>query len=206
MMLCAKFGWTNKNVICLRRKQRRRRRTTDKVRSEKLICAFNSGELKQIVPFVDLDTSTVKSYRSFTWKLVLLQLIMNYQILVFFVCLFAWGFSSLSRIFHSNGDVTITGEGLQILTYARHLIMAIEQWGFFSVPLLHVTRGIRNNVIISEDPWHSHLLPSVWQCSCHYLFLWLFTFCRGWESISQPSACGANALTDCVILLSFIII
>ena len=29
-------------------------------------------------------------------------------------------------IFHSYGDVTITGEGLQILTYARHL--TIEQW------------------------------------------------------------------------------
>ena len=32
-----------------------------------------------------------------------------------FACLFAWGFSSHS---HSYGDVTITGEGLHILTYA----------------------------------------------------------------------------------------
>ena len=38
----------------------------------------------------------------------------------FFVCLFLWGLSSYSRIFHSYGDVTITGEGLQILTYAWH--------------------------------------------------------------------------------------
>ena len=30
-----------------------------------------------------------------------------------FVCLFVW-------LFHSFGDVTITVEGLQILTYARH--------------------------------------------------------------------------------------
>ena len=29
-------------------------------------------------------------------------------------------FSSHSRIFHSYGDVTITGEGQQILTYSRH--------------------------------------------------------------------------------------
>ena len=36
------------------------------------------------------------------------------------ICLFVWGLSSHSRIFHSYGDVTITGEGLQILTYARH--------------------------------------------------------------------------------------
>ena len=34
-----------------------------------------------------------------------------------FVCL---GFSSHSRIFHSYGDVTFAGEGLQTLTYARH--------------------------------------------------------------------------------------
>ena len=37
-----------------------------------------------------------------------------------FVCLFVWGLSFHSRIFQSFGDVTITGEGLQILTYTRH--------------------------------------------------------------------------------------
>ena len=37
-----------------------------------------------------------------------------------FVCC-ALGFSSHSKIFHLYRDVTITGEGLQILTYARHL-------------------------------------------------------------------------------------
>ena len=36
-----------------------------------------------------------------------------------------WSLSSHSSIFHSYGDVTIAGEGLQILT--------IEQWGIFSV-------------------------------------------------------------------------
>ena len=35
-------------------------------------------------------------------------------------CLFVWTLSSHSRIFHSFGDVTIAGEGLQILTYAWH--------------------------------------------------------------------------------------
>ena len=34
-----------------------------------------------------------------------------------FLNLLVWGLSSHSRIFHSYGDVTITGEGLQILTY-----------------------------------------------------------------------------------------
>ena len=51
-----------------------------------------------------------------------------------YFCLFV--FSFLSRIFHSYGDVTITGEELQILTYVRHAWPCIEQWGFFSVPYL----------------------------------------------------------------------
>ena len=31
--------------------------------------------------------------------------------------LYDWGFASDSRIFHSFGDITIAGEGVQILTY-----------------------------------------------------------------------------------------
>ena len=38
-----------------------------------------------------------------------------------FVCLFVWGLLSYLGIFRSFGDVTIVGEGLQILTYAGHL-------------------------------------------------------------------------------------
>ena len=34
-------------------------------------------------------------------------------------------------------------------------------------------------LVISEDPWHSHLLPSVWQWSCHYLFLRLRSVSTG---------------------------
>ena len=41
-----------------------------------------------------------------------------------------WSLSANSRILHSYGDFTIADEGLQILTFARH----IEQWGFFNVP------------------------------------------------------------------------
>ena len=39
----------------------------------------------------------------------------------FSVCLFVRGFSSHSGSFLLYGDVTITGEGLQILTFVRHL-------------------------------------------------------------------------------------
>ena len=41
-----------------------------------------------------------------------------------FVCLFVWGFSSHSRIFHSYGDANMTGEGLEILTY----VYARDSW------------------------------------------------------------------------------
>ena len=51
-------------------------------------------------------------------------------------------------------------------------------------------------MVISEDTWHSHLVPSVWQWSCHYLFYDLV--CSGWNTNTQPSACEANALTDCI--------
>ena len=52
-----------------------------------------------------------------------------------FVCLFVLGLPSYSRTFHSYGDVTITGEGLQILIYGPAFV-TIEQAGFFSVPHL----------------------------------------------------------------------
>ena len=58
-----------------------------------------------------------------------------------FVYLFVWGFSSHSRIFHSYGDVTITGEGLQILTDARHSCPLISERAKRTV-----TRGIQLHV------------------------------------------------------------
>ena len=69
-----------------------------------------------------------------------------------------WG-SSHSRIFHSYGDVTIAGEGLQILIYARH------SWPLSSEGSLachiYCDTGHLFIIVISEDPRHSYLLPSV---------------------------------------------
>ena len=83
-----------------------------------------------------------------------------------YVCLFVLGLSSHSRIFHSYGDLTITVEGLQILTYARH------SWPLSSEDSLtchtYCDTGHPFIMFISENPWHS-LLLSVWQQSCHYL-------------------------------------
>ena len=69
---------------------------------------------------------------------------------------------------HSFGDVTSTVDGLQIFTYDG-------QWwplgsdGSFACPTNSDT-GHNFIMVISEDPWHSHLLPNVWQWSCQYLF------------------------------------
>ena len=74
--------------------------------------------------------------------------------------LFVWFFLSHSRICLSYGDVTIIGEGLQILNYALH------SWPINSKGSLacHTYCGTVHPfiMVISEDPWHSHLLSSVW--------------------------------------------
>ena len=85
-----------------------------------------------------------------------------------FVCLFVCCFLSSSRIFHSYTDVTITGEGLQIFSFARHS-WPLSSEGSIAC-LTYCDTGHSFLMVISEDPWHSHLLPSVWQWGCHYLF------------------------------------
>ena len=71
---------------------------------------------------------------------------------LYFICLFVCMglIVQLERIFHSYGDVTITGEGLQILTYARH------SWPFISKGSLayHTIcdTGHPFIMVISEDP------------------------------------------------------
>ena len=101
--------------------------------------------------------------------------------------LFVWGFTSHSRVF--------------LLIWRRHyyrwraanfdlcsaLMAAIEQWGFFNV--LHLMwHGTSVIMVISEDPWHWHLLPSVWQWSCHYLFSRLRPIAGGIRTLNPPLA------------------
>ena len=72
---------------------------------------------------------------------------------------------------HPYGDDTIAGEGLQIMTYAR------QSWPLSSEDSLtchiYCDMGLPFIMVISKDPWHSHLMLSVWQWSCNYLFLQL---------------------------------
>ena len=41
-------------------------------------------------------------------------------------------------------------------------------------------------MVISEDPWHSHLLPTVQQWSWHYLFYWLKSVVAGIRTQNLP--------------------
>ena len=48
--------------------------------------------------------------------------------------------------------------------------MVIEQWGFFfSMCQTYCDTEQPFIMVITDDPWHSHLLPNVWQWICHYL-------------------------------------
>ena len=74
-------------------------------------------------------------------------------------------------------------------------LMAIENWWLFMYHTCCDT-GQPFFIVISDDPWHSRLLPSVWQWSCHYLLKrlrcvptgdWnLISFMRGERSTITP--------------------
>ena len=51
-------------------------------------------------------------------------------------------------------------------------------------------------MIISEEQWHSHLLPSVWQWSCHYLFLQLRSVAAGILTPNLPRTGQKYAICD----------
>ena len=110
-----------------------------------------------------------------------------------FVCFGA--FSSISRNVSvpSHGDVSNTGEGMQIWTYTRHSRPLSSDRGFIRMPHL-LWYLISVYMVISEDPWHPHLLPSVWQWSYHYLFLRLTyrSIAAGARTPNLPLNCGAN--------------
>ena len=82
------------------------------------------------------------------------NLVVNW-LLKYNVLMFVSSFSSELRIFHSFGDVTIAGERLQILTYARHS-WPLSSEGSLTCHIYYDT-GHPFMMVISEDPWHSHL-------------------------------------------------
>ena len=60
---------------------------------------------------------------------------------------------------------------LRILNYARHSWPSSREGSL----ACHTYCDMEHPFImaISEDPWHSRLLPSIWLWRCHYLFLQL---------------------------------
>ena len=74
------------------------------------------------------------------------------------VCLFCLGLSFHSIIFHSFGDLTIAGEGLLILTFARH-VWPLSSEGSLACPI-YCDTGHPFIMVISEDHWHSNIMPS----------------------------------------------
>ena len=82
-----------------------------------------------------------------------LSLYITYRFLEIYFLLFVCDFSLIWRRHHcrwraANFDLCSA-------------LMAIEQWGFFSVPHLFCDTGCLFIMFISKDPWNSHRLPNV---------------------------------------------
>ena len=104
-----------------------------------------------------------------------------------FACTFVWSFSSHSRILHSYEDVPITGEGLPILNYARHL------WPLSSRVLQHASHTCHTRhlfiMVIFEDP--QTLTLNAERLAVELIQPVLTTsVCRGWDSNTYPFARG----------------
>ena len=67
------------------------------------------------------------------------------------------------------------------------ILHPFEQRVFFSVPH-HWDTGHAFIMVICEDPWHSHLMSSVWQWSCYYLFYRLRSVRAGIRKPNLPLA------------------
>ena len=108
--------------------------------------------------------------------------------LIFLGGFFWGGGSSSSRIFHSYGDITITGEGFQISTYmyARHSWSVSTEGSLISVPhLLWHRTSIYNGHLqgpVTPTPVAEHLAVEM------SLPVSMTMVCRGRDSNIQPSA------------------
>ena len=109
-----------------------------------------------------------------------------------YVWLFVWGFLSHSRIFHFYGDVIIAlwrDANFDLCS----ALMAIEQWGFFSVPHLLWHRAL----VYNGHLWGPVTLTPIAEHLALELSPPFFTnLGLSWLGF-KLSACEANALTDC---------
>ena len=74
-------------------------------------------------------------------------------------------------------------------SYARHSWLLISESSLTCHT--YCDTGLPFTMVTSEDPWHSHLLPSVWQWSCHYLFLTTESW-NYWTPVCWMPSCERN--------------
>ena len=87
---------------------------TDTIKCSHIVTTNSSKTLHDTTPQRSIATERKLSSTFLTGPFEIKIVALPYR------CLFVWSLSSHSIIFQSYGDVTIAGEGLQILTYARH--------------------------------------------------------------------------------------
>ena len=129
------------------------------------------------------STIVFNGFKVFCRRTVLVNSVHNVytkstQCVQFICCIFLGGGVSHWRIFHSYGDGTIVGEGLQIVTYAW-LPWPLSIGGSFACHTYR-DKGHPLIMVISEDPWHSiycRAFSSVAVTTCSYdLCLWRLGF------------------------------
>ena len=106
-------------------------------------------------------------------------------------------FVPLEIFFYSYWDFTITGEGPQMLTYARHLWPLSSDDS--SACHAYCDKGHPFIMVITEDPRHSYLLPSVWHRNWHYLFIRI----RSVSGIRTPNLSRARRMLQSFVLIKY---
>ena len=78
------------------------------------------------------------------------------------ICLFVWGYCPIREFFYQMEKSHSPVRALNFEQYSA--LMAI------GVGISYCDTGFLFIMVISDNPWHSHLLLSVKQWVCHYLF------------------------------------
>ena len=111
--------------------------------------------------------------------------------------LFVLEFKVTSRNFHSYGDVTIAGEGPQILIYARHS-WPLSSEGSLACHTYHYMYTGHPFIWLSPRTRDTHTYYRAFSSGAVTTSFNDLGLSRlGFEHPTQPSACGVNALTHC---------
>ena len=136
--------------------------------------------------------------------------IFSFRRYIVLFCLFVWVSSSPSKFFTHIGCHNFRWRAANFDQYICSAPTVIEQWGFFSLPHL---LSYPFKMVITEDPWHSHLLPSLRSAAVTICFCDLgllrqgfehYTFCLRGKPSNRcgPEVCvlGCGHLVKCIIM------